>query len=148
METEKIENTVTKIRKILTNNFPESFISVSYSDRMCKTIDLRFALGKDRSEWINRCIENDPLNHLAVIHFNADGTFELHWLLYGLTIKPSNPIYHSQTLKLGHRNIKKGTIDKVLANIENYFNRLPEAIKANMNNVLDSDKELFAKKGF
>lgn len=133
-----IEN---KIKQI----FPNSHISVYYSDRLGKSITLNFGIGQNQKEWANGYFDNDPAKTVALIHINSDTSFELHWLQHNILCKPTEKHLCYSRIKTPARNTK-GDLSKVTKAIQTYFERLPNVIRVNADKLCTEHLELFKSK--
>lgn len=134
----KLEATVKKI-------FPKSFIQVYASTNLGSSITFKFALGKDKSEWNNGIIQNDPLFHVWMIGWNSftDGHFikdkiEAELSVGGsLAVRPEEGSYMAQgRAKIGWRK-KTAPPDKIIQHFDGYFKKMKKVLKDNKDNLLD-----------
>jgi hypothetical protein len=139
----KLEATIKKI-------FPKSYIQIYASKNLGASITFRFALGKDKSEWVNGIIQNDPLFHTWMIGWNSftEGHFikdkiEADMSVGGtLKIKPEEGSYMAfGRVKIGWRK-KTDTPDKIIKHFDNYFKKVKQTLKSNKDNLPDEDKRL------
>lgn len=104
-------------------HFPESYFGISklpLSDGFC----ISFALGKDKTEWMNGIIQNDPLN-MSCFYFAEENEFEFR---ASLTTTPTKPHMFSSTTKL--TNVKKFTRDTIdYKHVDSYFQKVKESIR-------------------
>jgi hypothetical protein len=134
------------VRKI----FPKSFVQIYASTNLGASITFKFALGKDKSEWANGIIQNDPLFHTWMIGWNSftEGHFikdkiEADLSVGGsLKIKPEEGSYLAfGRVKIGWRK-KTATPDKIIQHFENYFKKMQQVLKSNKDKLPDEDKNL------
>jgi len=139
----ELESTIKKI-------FPKSYIQVQASTNLGSSIHLQFALGKNKSEWENGIIHNDPLHHKWMIGWNS--STEGHFikdkieaeLLIGnsLSIKPEEGSYMAQgRVKIGWRK-KTAPPDKLIKYFGDYFKKVKKVLMDNKDKLPDRDKEL------
>lgn len=143
---EFIKETEVAIRK----SFPKSYVNIRASTNLGSSITLRFALGKDKSEWTNGIIENDPLYHIMHIGWNsfADNNFTKDKIPLDMNVGGSlkvNPEEGSYMafgkIKIGFRK-KTASPDKIVKAIEDYFKKAKKVLMDNKNNLPKSDYEL------
>jgi hypothetical protein len=139
-EEEKItlETTKTAIEKTIRKHFPNSYISITGSSLgPNESIGVDFAIGKDKSEWSNGIIQNDPAWMTFWIHDAFDRkTGEL--IGTGLTLESSTAGGYRDWKrgikeKCGWRDIKKPSpLSAIVKALDKYFGKLKEvADKAN-----------------
>jgi hypothetical protein len=124
---------VENIKETITNIFPNSYVHVKYDTNICPSIVVRFALGKDKSEWKNGIIENDNgYTIICIFDFDKEGNIPDT----GLTMNSNVHGYRKDLGKLGYthrkcgwRNAKKGISPyKMLKSIEKYFLTMQESL--------------------
>jgi hypothetical protein len=139
-----------EIRKI----FPKSFIRISASTNLGASIWLVFALGKDKSEFTNGIIENDPLLHKIMIGWNsfAEGHFIKDKIVAelsqggSLTVDPApGSRYFYDRVKIGWRK-KTATPEKMVKSIGDYFRKMKKVTKDNWDRVPEKDREMLKNK--
>jgi hypothetical protein len=138
------EDFVTQIEDVIKKIFPKSFVQVRYSTSLGhKSIFIQFALGKDKSEWANGIIQNDPLHHQIWIYgIKDDGTLmdkvkmEAH--SGGRLILKENDEsgFRSKVVKIGFRSMT-GTPEKILKGIGNYFTKAKKVFKEYQDRLRD-----------
>lgn len=142
-----LESTVKKL-------FPRSYIDLRASTNLGASITFRFALGKDKSEWQNGIIQNDPLFHVWMIGYNSftEGHFikdkiEAELSVGGsLKVNPEERSYMALgSVKIGWRK-KTAPPDKLIQYYGNYFKKVKKVLKDNKNNMTDRDLQLIGKK--
>ena len=67
----KVDEFINKLDSIISKHFPKSFVKVQKIERLGKSIDVFFTLGKNKSEWINGIHENDPLHHRFMVAWDS-----------------------------------------------------------------------------
>jgi hypothetical protein len=107
---------------------PECFVSVRYSYGIYPSIFLRFAKGKDASQWSNGIIQNDPLFLTAMI----DGFVHVEYVQQTEEIKAGK--LKGENIKLesscnnNHKFLplrgKTATPEKMIDYLERYFLRV------------------------
>jgi hypothetical protein len=118
----------TAIKKTIEKYFPNSYLRFDVSTLGPSTsLAIKFAIGKDKSEWTNGIIHNDPAYNIFWIH----GAFDKTTLkvVKPLTLEASMVGFHKgKNDKLGWRDIKKEcTLDKIVKTFDNYFSKLKDA---------------------
>lgn len=58
------------IEAAIKKSFPKSYVTSRFDNRLGSSIGIRFALGKDKSEWSNGIIHNDPLHTIMMVGFD------------------------------------------------------------------------------
>jgi hypothetical protein len=120
----EIENTIKKY-------FPESFVRAKFGTDISPSIAIKFAIGKDKSEWSNGIIHNDPAHtSILVWGFDKDGNQKSDLTMSSGTAGYSN--WKTKTKdRCGWRDIKKGgTATKVLKALDNHFSKLKDVYEA------------------
>lgn len=145
--TKNLESAIKKV-------FPKSHVAARASTNLGSSIHLQFALGKDKSEWQNGIIQNDPLFHSWMIGWNAfaDGKFTkdkiVAELSTGGTLK-TNPEpgthYALGSKKIGWRK-KTATPEKMIKGMQDYFKKVKKVAKENKDNMTQRDLELIGNK--
>jgi hypothetical protein len=103
-------------------HFPKSFTQAYFNKSLSPSITVRFTLGKDKNEWRNGIIQNDPLFHLwHVWNVHEDGTLaeklKMEMSVGGnIQIRPDWP-------KIGWRN-KTSKPELILKHFDNYFKKM------------------------
>lgn len=124
-----------EIENVVKKYFPESYVRSKFEQGLGNNqglVSLKFAIGKDKSEWVNGIIHNDPAHaSILVWGFDKDGNQKDNITMSSTTACYSNYKTGVKS-KCGWRDIKKGgTVSKVLKALDNYFAQLKE--------VADSD---------
>ena len=149
-----VDDFIKGLESAIKKSFPKSYINAKASTNLGASIHLTFALGKDKSEWQNGIIENDPLFHRFMIGWNSftEGHFikdkiEAE-LSVGGTLKV-NPEEGSRMalgrVKIGWRK-KTAPPDKIVQYFGNYFKKAQKVLKDNKDNLTNRDLELISKK--
>lgn len=134
--------------------FPRSFVQIYSGKNLGSSITFRFALGKDKSEWQNGIIQNDPLFHLWMIGWESfvDDAFTKDKIPAelsvggSLTITPEEGSYMAQgRAKIGWRK-KTLPPDKLIKGFSDYFKKVKKVLKDNQDKLFDKDLELAKKK--
>jgi hypothetical protein len=130
------------IRKSFRKYFPKSYIEVDYRTSLSPHITARIALGKDKSEFSNGIIQNDPMFSVFMIEFEGtsalmgDGTLKVERLQgRGLLDADFAPIKVPFNKTTGDRN-------RIMTAFDRYFSRLKDAVKANSDNLKVSGTSL------
>jgi hypothetical protein len=121
-----------KIDSTIKSIFPDSYIVVNSRALGGDSIMIKFALGKDRSEWENEIIENDPIYNIYWMHDSIDKTTG--------NMKPTFAIESNMTsislknfagrIKTGWMK-KTGTPEKILEHIKKHFTKIKDLAKQN-----------------
>ncbi len=119
-----------EIENIIKKHFPNSLTFAKFSNNLYPSIRLTFALGKDKSQWSNGIIHNDPAHHVFIIEgFDKEGNLgekiaiEGH-IGSGVYTKPNA----SGKVTIPFRK-KTGKPELVKKHIDAYFAKLKEAAK-------------------
>lgn len=147
---EFIKNLESAVKKI----FPKSFIQIYSGKNLGSSITFKFALGKDKSEWNNGIIHNDPLFHTWMIgweSFQDDGftkdKIPAELSVGGsLAIKPEEGSYMAQgRAKIGWRK-KTAPPDKIIQHFISYFKKMKKVLNDNKDNILGYHVDMVKKK--
>lgn len=150
VKTMKVDDFVNKLDSIIRKHFPKSHVNVQVSKNLGKEIDVFFTLGKNKSEWVNKIAENDPLYHRFMLAWNAfedneftKDKFEAELSVGGsLKVLPGPKSYMAfDRVKIGWRK-KTGTPEAILKHFDNYFNKMKKVLKDNFDNMTEEDREL------
>lgn len=116
-----------EIENVAKKYFPESYVRASFDTKISPSIHLKFAIGKDKSEWSNGIIHNDPAhNSILIWGFDKEGNQKSELTMSSSTAGYSNWKTGTKN-RCGWRDIKKGgTAAKILKALDNYFNKLKE----------------------
>lgn len=147
---EFIKNLENAVKKI----FPKSFVKINASTNLGSSIHMVFALGKDRSEWINGIIENDPLFHRFMIGWNSfqEDTFIKDKIVAELSVGGNLKILPDEGSHLAQGRIKIGwrkktaPPDKIIQHFTNYFKKVKKTLIDNKDKLFADDAELMKKK--
>jgi len=142
---ETIQNTIRK-------NFSKSFVNVNLSNRLGKSIQISFLLGKDKSEWASGIAENDPMKHMLFIFLGKMGEdnilpdkIKIELSQGGsLAVKSENPHLAFDRVKIGFRK-KTGTPEQILKHIDNYFKKAKQVLLKNKDRMATSHSHLANK---
>jgi len=154
-KTMKVSEFIDSLEKAIKKSFPKSLVIVRASKNLGSSIDVRFALGKDKSEFANGIIHNDPLYHILMIGWNefVDDHFIKDKITLDkpsvggiLTTMPEEGSYMALgRVKLGFRK-KTAPPEGIIKHLDNYFKKVKKILKDNMDNLTDKDRELAKKK--
>jgi len=145
---------VDSLEKAIKKIFPKSLVIVKASKNLGSSIDFTFALGKDKSEFANGIIQNDPLLHKFTIGWNSftedrfiKDKIEVEAIQGGiLTVMPEEGSHMAYgRVKLGFRK-KTAPPEGIIKHLDNYFKKVKKILKDNMDNLTDEDRELAKKK--
>ena len=129
-----IKDTIQKI-------FPKSgvFARVDNGSFGTNSIDVRFTVGKDKSEYPNQIVHNDIVNSISSVWFEKDGSMRIETGLSGfsITTKPTEKYLAQGRTKVPFRKtkVKEGDSKKVLDFYKKTFTKLKEEMKR----LLDED---------
>lgn len=138
------------LKSAITSIFPDSYISVKYSNDLVPAITVGFALGKDKSEWSSGIIHNDPAHTLFLIYgMEEDGSIkkplEPKHSMGNITVKPDSPYMVYGRVKVPFRQTK-GDAPAMLKMIKTYFERLKKALQDNRDKMTDEHLKLIGDK--
>ena len=130
---------VSSVAKEIKKIFPKSFVQVTAS-RLGSGIIIRFAIGKDKSEWANGIIQNDPLHTIFFIDgFDKDSNTTDKMELSGERSDIlSLHTVDGNRIKIPFRKVKGNSI-KMLAGVKKQFTKIKDVVKSNLNNLKDKD---------
>lgn len=142
-----------EIEKTIRKHFPNSFISVYFNSNIHPSISIRFTIGKDKSEWANGIIQNDPLWQVLMIssgiNRNGDivGKLSLERISGGsFAIKPE-PGSH---LAFGRHKVPfrkvSGDSRKIISGVDKYFSKVKSELKKSIDKFYDKDISLIKSK--
>lgn len=135
-----------KLEDSIKSIFPNSFVQVRYNTGLgSHSIFIRFAVGKDKSEWPNGIINNDPLHHhLWVYGVNKDGSLQ-DVMQTDISIGGSIILkgtdetgFRSPIVKIGFRKMK-GSSDKIIQGLTKYFQKAKAVLKQYKDQVREDD---------
>lgn len=131
-----------EVRKLYRKYFPKSFIEVDYRTSLSPHITARIALGKDKTEWSNGIVHNDPMHTIFMIEFEGssalvgDGGMKVERISGGGLLGTNY-----ERIKVPFRKTS-GDRKQILTTLERYFDRLKDAVKANADNLKTSGTNL------
>jgi len=110
--------------------FPQSYVNVRFNTSLGSSISIKFALGKDKSEYSNGIIHNDMLYHIIWIGHSRGTEITKEGVLnepLSLDISLGGAIrVNEKRVKLGWRNKKKATRAQVVEHVKKYFKKVKE----------------------
>lgn len=128
--------------------FPKSYVRSYVLHHLGTSIDVRFTLG-DKGEWANNIINNDPAHTMMMIGFdqiNKDGSLQdkitAEQSIGGLIIKPEPGSHMARGRVRVIMRKKTDTPEKIVKHVKDYFLKLKETIKSNIDNMMDDDAKL------
>lgn len=139
---EGAQNVAQEIRKIFRKHFPKSYIEVDYRTSLSPHITARIALGKDKSEFSNGIIQNDPMFAIFMLSFEGtsalmgDGSLTVERISGG-GLKDAN----YSTIKIPFRKTT-GDRKRIMTAFERYFGRLKDAVKTHADELKVSGTSL------
>ena len=143
-----VQEFMDKAQKEISKSFPKSGIAIRHSTNLGSSISLRFTLGKDKSEWANGIVHNDPMHHVFSIAYgqiDKDGNLaekikiELPMVGGWLQISSKNPHLASDRVKIGWRK-KTGTPEQVLAHLGKYFQKAKALVQKHKDDLPENLK--------
>jgi hypothetical protein len=131
--------------------FPKSFVKSKFTDNLGKSITVWFALGKDKSEFSNAIIDNDPCYTIVHIWFNKDNSMTIENSSMGFSVRtkpPEGSFYAFDKVKVGWRKskVKEGDTKKVLSVFKKNFTKMKDALKKVLSDGTAIDPELIKSK--
>lgn len=149
-----VDEFIKGLESVIKKSFPKSFVKVQASGNLGTSIFVTFALGKDKSEWQNGIIHNDPLHHQWMIGFNSftENAFikdkiEAELSVGGsLTIQPEEGSHLALgRAKIGWRK-KTAPPEKLIPYFGNYFKKVKKVLVDNKENLTEYGYEIAKKK--
>jgi hypothetical protein len=117
-----IQDTIQKI-------FSKSFVSARFQSNIAPGITLFFALGKDKSEFENGIVHNDPMHHVIHIgtgEFGENGEIpnkiKMDAGIGGKLYVLGKETMSGDRIKLGWR-MKNGTPEQIVKTLKDYFTK-------------------------
>jgi hypothetical protein len=142
----RAEDYIKKIENIIKAIFPNSFIKISINKwERSGSIFIHFALGKDKNEWNQGIIDNDPLHTKLRLYGSIDSNtnnmkdkIKLEMVLGdSIILKEKDETgYRSKKVKIGFRT-SIGTPEKILKSIQNYFIKAKNILKEYKDKIKD-----------
>jgi hypothetical protein len=143
----EIDAMLNSIKDNILTLFPDSYVSVGHSRRMAHSGHIIFALGKDKSEWENGYIDNDPAHHKFYLWLEDEKIEVKLQVGGGLYVKPAEGSYMAlDRVKCNWRNMKIANHGAIIKNVTAYFANLKDIIASNLDNMRPFDKEVAARK--
>ena len=146
---------VSKIEQEIKKIFPKSYADVEFSKGLGTSIVIAFALGKDKSEWVNGYFENDLVAMRMFIWGKQDdnitregeivGDLELKNDSSSFVIKPTDKYTAYSRVKVPFRKAT-GNPDKILVYIKKYFTNFKKVLQDNRENMTDEHLKLVGDK--
>ena len=135
--------------------FPKSMVDCEFSNRLYNSITLRFSLGKDKSEYANGYVQNDPFFTSLQIdvqgkELSTDGSLPNILTVtcrnQNIVIKPSQGSYSSRdNLKVPFRKTN-GDSKKIIDTVKKYFISVKKTLQDNRDKLIDEDLKLIGDK--
>lgn len=141
-----ISDFLNKIRTIIQTLFPRSYLHVDFDTNLCPLISIRFALGKDKSEWSHGYIENDLVSVLLFIRpkdGKLNGNDDLKEKLLEITAHQNSFVIKPRENEkwLAYSSVKipfrkqTGLSDKIVLSINKFFINLKQLLIENKDNI-------------
>jgi len=130
-----IQDTIQKI-------FPKSFVSARFQSNIAPGITLFFALGKDKNEWGNGIIHNDPMHHVIHIgtgEFGANGEIP-NKIKMDAGVGGKLYVDGFTRIKLGWR-LKNGTPEQIVKTLKDYFMKARKLYDENKDRVREEVRD-------
>jgi hypothetical protein len=145
-----VDEFTAKLKSTIKKHFPKSKVEAWSSTNLGSSISLSFALGKDKSEWVNGIIENDPLLHRFMIGWNsfAEGRFIKDKIQAELTIGGSMLVEPEEGSRMAYGRKKIGwrkktdTPEKIITHFDNYFKKMKKVLKDSIEDMPKKHYEL------
>jgi hypothetical protein len=151
----KVSEFISSLESAIKKSFPKSLVRVQASKNLGSSIGVTFALGKDKSEWANGIIHNDPLHHVLMIGWNefAEDAFLKDKITLdkpniggSLKVLPEEGSYMAfGRVKLGFRK-KTAPPEGIVKHLGNYFKKVKGILKDNIDRLTDEDRIIAKKK--
>ena len=139
-----VNSYIKSVENVIKKYFPKSFISVSFSTNIVPSILVRFAIGKDKSEWSNGIWQNDPMwhtIHIGMGQIKKDG--EIPEKLTAESPVAGNIMTKDfKRIKVGFRK-KTGTPDQVLKHLDAFYKKAKQLFVANKDKIADIVKDKY-----
>jgi hypothetical protein len=117
---------VTEIESTIKKICPDSYLSVKFSNSLYPNITIVFAMGKDKTEWSNGIIHNDPCHTiLSVDGMSKDGEFKdtlTTERILGGGVYDSE--YGSHKIPFRKKTVKSEQYQKIIDVISDYFKKV------------------------
>lgn len=133
---EEIQN---NIKSAFLSVFPHSYVACN-KHSLGSGFACHFALGKDKTEWANGIIQNDPLS--MILHYWPEsGTVEIK---ASFTVRPTESYLYCSHVKLRKKVIKNEKATTL--NFLKYFSDLRQEIILHKDNLLEKEKDFIISK--
>ena len=128
-----------EMKKTFYKYFPNSYIDGGFKNNLYPSIVMRIALGKDKTEFLNGIIQNDPIfTSILVDGMNDNGVIGEKITLdgggLGVSVKSSVPHLAYETVKIPLRKTT-GSPDRILSTLDRAFGNLAKAVSQNADNL-------------
>lgn len=135
-----VDELVTALEEAISAIFPNSYVDVNFSEKLGKDITIRFALGKDTSEFPNGYFDNDRARQVMMVAYdqiNDDNTL-FDKINIGLIKGGYIIISNYDRIKVGFRK-KTDTPERIVQYIDNYFKKLKQVLIENADQMQDPE---------
>ena len=131
------------IEQAVKKHFPDSYIKSKYSNNLGPMITISFTLGKDKDEWANGIINNDPVKTALFVNgMNRDGSIsgslELTKHHGDVMVKSKDRNMAFDRVKVPFRKTT-GDPKAIVKAVDTYFSRLKKILQDNRDNLRDED---------
>ena len=136
------EKIATRIQVAIQKLFPKSGVSSSYSTFLgIPSIAVRFTLGKDRNNWSNGILENDPAKSSLAVNFYKDGSVSVRSGFFSIyTNKPKPGMALGRiVVPFRKQTFKDGNFDNVFKKVMKSFTELKKTLKENKDIINGAD---------
>lgn len=146
---QEIKNEILKI-------FPKSYVNSTFSDNIISTITVRFALGKDKSEWEHGYWDNDPAQMILHIYGQNESNISKDGIINGLIyvetkygsflVKPDTGSHYAYSrVKVPFRKTT-GNGEKIVQYLKKYFLTFKKVLQDNKDRMTDEHIKLIGDK--
>lgn len=126
-----------EIKKLFHKHFPHSYFDI---DAEKESLTVKFALGKDKTEWSHGYVENDPMYNIVYIDGFVDGvakdTLKTENLKKGwLFVAPKDTNNHGREKIVTWRANFSASPEKTISNLDKFFIKLHDTVKQNLDRL-------------
>lgn len=135
-----VDELVTALEEAISNTFPESYVDVELSERLGKDVTIRFALGKDKSEFPNGYFDNDRAKQVIVVAYDQINDDNTLFDKINVRLIKGGYIINSDydRIKVGFRK-KTDTPEKIVQYIDKYFQQVKQVLIENADQMEDPE---------
>lgn len=145
-----VDEFIKKLDSTVRKTFPKSKVNIWSSTNLGSSINFHFALGKNKGEWVNGYMDNDPLLHKFSIGWNSftEGHFikdkiQAELIQGGsMTVQPEAGSHMAfGRKKIGWRK-KTATPEKIITHFDTYFKKMKKVLTDNVEMLPKNHYEL------